>query len=153
MKKILFNTLLGFCVGITLLMLAYLGVYYIEGQETFTSLLLKLKDISILQNQLLIVGFIGAMFSFIFHFANEAKESISENHISPTKLTTTIVLVILTIVFSTLFIKNSAIFDQSIKYALLFIQSAILGFYGLFLGIQSTIDELIINKKIKEKNS
>lgn len=153
MRKILFNTLLGFCVGITFLMLTYLWIYYIEGQETFNSSILKLSDISVFQKQLLIVGFIGAMFSFIFHFANEAKESITENHISPTKLTTTIALVILTFIFSTLFIKNSGIFNQVVAYALLFVQTIIIVFYGVFQCIQSAIDELIINKKIKEKNS
>lgn len=153
MKKILFNTLLGFCVGITFLMLAYLGIYYIEGQETFASLVFKLGDVSIFQSQLLIVGFISTMLSFVFYFANEAKETIVENKISPTKLITTIILAILTFVFSTLFIKNSGIFDQAIAYALLIIEIAIIGFYSLFQCVQSAIDELIINKKIKEKNS
>lgn len=153
MKKILFNALLGFCICITILMLAYVAIYYIEGQETFTSLLLKLSDICIFQKQLLIIGFIGTLFSFVFHFANEAKETITENQTFPLQLITAIILIILTFVLSVIFIKFSGIFENVIAYILILVEVSVIGFYSLFQCIQSAIDELIINKKIKEKNS
>lgn len=152
MKKILFTTLLGFCVGVTLLMITYLGVYYIIGQETFSSLILKLSDISIFQNQLLVAGFTGAMFSFVVHLSKETKETIVGNKISPTKFIVTIISMILSLVISMHLIKNLGIFDQVMVYALLIFEIAIIGFYSLFQCIQSAIDELIINKKLKENN-
>ena len=150
MKKLLFRFIFGFSLGVTLLMLAYIGIYYIGGQEVFNSLIAKLADITIFQNQLLVVGSAGVMISFAVYLL---ERSLDEDGYTPSRMIVSLVLLLLSISISMFLIENLAVFDISIVYTLIVSEVALFAIYTIFHCIQETIDEFIINKKIKEKNS
>jgi hypothetical protein len=150
MKKLLFRFIFGFSLGVTLLMLAYIGIYYIGGQEVFNSLIAKLADITIFQNQLLVVGSAGVMISFAVYLL---ERSLDEDGYTPSRMIVSLVLLLLSISISMFLIENLAVFDKTIVYTLIVSEVALFAIYTIFHCIQETIDEFIINKKIKEKNS
>ena len=47
MKKILLKSLSGFTLGVTLLIMAYVSVYFISGENTFIAEIQKLQNIKI----------------------------------------------------------------------------------------------------------
>ena len=150
MKKILFRFIFGFSLGITLLMMSYIGIYYIGGQEVFNSLIAKLADITIFQSQLLVVGSAGVMLSFSVYLL---ERSLDEDRYTPSRMIVSLVLLLLSISISMFLIENLAVFDKTIVYTLIVSEVTLFAIYTIFHCIQETIDEFIINKKIKEKNS
>lgn len=149
MRNLLVKIILGFSLGVTLLVLSYLGIFYIAGQETFNSAILKLIDASILQNQILLTGFIGSMIGFDPYLFEKA---IEKDNKSPTSLIFPSIILILTLSVSTLFLKNRAVFDKSTSMMFVILGTLLICGYPLYRASLSAIDELILNKKIKEKN-
>ena len=149
MKKLLFRAILGFSLGITLLMVAYLGIYYIAGQELFDSVILRLSDVTVFQNQLLVVGFAGIMMAFAIHII---ENTLVEDKYSPSIAIFSIIALLLSLSISMLLIKNIGAFDEALVDMLIIISTILFALYCLLHCIQETVDEFIINKKIKEKN-
>lgn len=150
MKKLLSRIIFGFSLGVTLLVLSYIGLYYIEGQETFNTLILKLTDVTTFQNQILVVGSAGIMLSFAVYLI---EKTLEEDKQSPSKMIVSTILLMLALCVSMFLIKNLGAFDEAIVVMLIVIEVVIFALYSLFYCVQETIDEFIINKKIKEKNS
>ena len=149
MRKLLFRIIFGFSLGITLLMITYIGIYYIGGQEAFNSLMSKLTDVTILQSQLLVVGSAGTMMSFAIYLI---ERTLEEDRYTVSRMIISIILLLLSLCISMFLIKNLGVFDKTIVYTLIVSEAALFAIYSLFHCIQETIDEFIINKKIKEKN-
>ena len=150
MKKLLFRFIFGFSLGITLLMMSYIVIYYIGGQEVFNSLIAKLADITIFQSQLLVVGSAGVMLSFSVYLL---ERSLDEDRYTPSRMIVSLVLLLLSISISMFLIENLAVFDQTIVYTLIVSEVVLFAIYTIFHCIQETIDYFIFNKKIKEKNN
>ena len=150
MKKLLFKIFFGFSLGITLLMVAYIGIYYISGQETFNSIIMKLTDITIFQSQLLTAGFIGILLAFAVHLV---QTSLTEDKQSPFMIVFCMFLSIIILGISMLFMENIGSFDEVTVNILIIITVVLFVIYTLVHCMQSSIEQFIINKKIKEKNS
>ena len=56
MKKILLKSLSGFTLGVTLLIMAYVSVYFISGENTFIAEIQQLQNIKILITQVIVSG-------------------------------------------------------------------------------------------------
>lgn len=149
MKNLLVRIIFGFTIGVTLLVLSYLGIYYIAGQETFYATIFKLTDVTIFQHQILLTGFSGSMIGFALYFLEKAFEKDEK---SPTSLIVPNVTLILALVISMVLIKNISVFDKSTSMMFLILGTVLMCAYMLYRAILSTVDELILNKKIKEKN-
>lgn len=149
MRKLFVRIIFGFSLGVTLLILSYLGIYYIAGQEAYNSVILKLTDVSILQTYLLSVGFAGSMMGFALYIM---EKSIEKEEKSTFSLIPSIVALMLSMVVSMKLIKNLAILDEATYYMFGILGTVVVCSYMLLQAVQSSIDELIINKKIKEKN-
>lgn len=150
MRNLLGKIIFGFNLGVTLLVLSYLGIYYIAGQETFDSAILKLADVTILQHQISLTGFAGSMIGFALYVVEKA---IEKDEKSPTSLIVPSITLILALVISMILIKNIDVFDKSTSMMFLILGTILICAYMLYRAILSTVDELILNKKIKEKNS
>lgn len=150
MKKLLSRIIFGFSLGVTLLILSYIGLYYIEGQETFNTLILKLTNVTTFQNQILVVGSAGIMMSFAVYLI---EKTLEEDKQSPSKMIVSTILLMLALCVSMFLIKNLGVFDEATVVMLIVIECVLFALYSLFFCVQETIDEFIINKKIKEKNS
>lgn len=150
MRKLLFRIIFGFSSGVTLLVLSYLGIYYIAGNEAFNSVILKLTDVSILQAQLLSAGFAGSMMGFALYIM---EQSIEKEEKSTFSLVPSIIAFMLSLVISMGLIKNITALDEITSNMFLIVGTVVISAYMFLQLIQSSIDELILNKKIKEKNS
>lgn len=150
MRNLLVKIIIGFSFGVTLLVLSYLGIYYIAGQETFNATILKLADVTILQHQILLTGFAGSVIGFAIYVIEKAIEEKDEK--SPTSLIVPNITLILALIISSFFIKNISVFDESTSMMFVILGTVLMCAYMLYRAILSTVDELILNKKIKEKN-
>ena len=56
MKKILLKSLSGFTLGVTLLIMAYVSVYFISGENTFIAEIQQLQNIKTLITQVIVSG-------------------------------------------------------------------------------------------------
>ena len=149
MKNLLVRIIFGFTIGVTLLVLSYLGIYYIAGQETFNSTILKLADVTILQHQILLTGFAGRMIGFALYVLEKAFEKDEK---SPTSLIVPNITLILALVISSFLIINISVFDESTSMMFVILGTVLICGYSLYRASLSAIEELILNKKIKEKN-
>ena len=149
MKNLLGKIIFGFSLGVTLLVLSFLGIFYIAGQETFNLTILKLSDLNVFQTQILLAGFAGSIMRFAIYVMEKA---IDKDDKRPTSLVVPSITLLLAIVVSTEFIKSIAIFDKPTSMMLLMLDYVLICSYILYRASLSAIDELILNKKIKEKN-
>ena len=149
MRKLFVRIIFGFSLGVTLLVLSYLGIYYVAGQEAFNSVILKLTDANVLQTHLLSVGFAGSMIGFAVYIMEQSLEKEEKSTFS---LIPSIVTLLLSMVVSMKLIKNLAILDETTSYMFAILGTVVVCAYMLLQAVQSSIDELILNKKIKEKN-
>lgn len=149
MKKLLVRIFFGFSVGVTLLVLSYLGIYYVAGQDTFISVILKLTDASVLQNQILAVGFTGIMLAFAVYII---EGFIEKDNQSPTMMIVSVITLLLALVMSMYSIQNIKVFDKATYTMILIISLILICIYMLFHCAKEVIDEFILNKKLKEKN-
>ena len=150
MKKLLSRITFGFTLGITLLMITYLVLYHISGQETFYSLFSKLNNINTFQTQILIMGFCGTIISLAFYLV---ETQFSKENISTIMTVIIFSLFLLTCIISMFLIENIACFDKVVQDLLTVIGIIFFIVCGLIGCIETSINEFIINKKIKEKNS
>ena len=136
-------------ITVSLLVFSYLGIYYVAGQEAFYSVILKLTDASILQTYLLSVGFSGSMIGFTLYIMEQSMEKKEKSTFS---LIPSIIALMLSLVVSMGLIKNIATVDEATSNMFLIVGTVVICAYIFLQVIQSSIDELILNKKIKEKN-
>ena len=66
-KKILVSSLMGFPVGIALLMIAYICIYYIIGENIFRTEIGNLQNIETLISQMLTIGLSYYILFIHFH--------------------------------------------------------------------------------------
>ena len=149
MRKLFVRIIFGFSLGVTLLVFSYLGIYYVAGQEAFNSVILKLTDANVLQTHLLSIGFAGSMMGFTLYIM---EQSLKKEEKSTFSLIPSIVALLLSMVLSMKLIENLAILDEATSYMFTILGTVLICAYMLLQAVRSSIDELIINKKIKEKN-
>lgn len=149
MRKLFVRIIFGFSLGVTLLVFSYLGIYYAAGQEAFNSVLLKLTDVSVLQTHFLSVGFAGSMMGFALYIMEQSLEKEEKSTFS---LIPSIVTLLLSMLVSMKLIENLSLLDEATSYMFAILGTVVICAYILLQAVQSSVDELIINKKIKEKN-
>lgn len=158
-RKIVVHSLLGFPVGITLLMINYASVYLIAGENTFTTEIAQLQNITTLLLQLIVIGFAYYLFfinaNIIVHL-KETKSSSDKFLIEhPYKsilnllLVVAISILIMTLLDFKVFTDNIATMNI-VSFMIIFMLSSI------YICIKATIESNLIkkiNQKLKERNN
>ena len=69
----------GIAIGIAFLMLGYIGIYYLSGENIFVKEITELGKIEILQSQLLITGISGMLISLSIYYLEKTmiKEDVT----------------------------------------------------------------------------
>lgn len=158
-RKIVIRSLLGFPIGITLLMINYASVYLIAGENVFKAEISQLQNIATLVLQLIIIGWVYYLFFILISIIANLNETRSTSdkfvveHPWKTVLIMFIIIIasilIITLLNFEVFSKNMSIMNI-ITYMIVFVA------FGLYGCIKSTIEsDLIkkINKKLKERNN
>lgn len=141
--------LIGSTVGVTVLMLAYLGVYYIAGNEVFVQEISNLEQVKILQSQFAIIACIGGLLSLNVYIV----ESVRSCKKQPAyKLTGAMLLLIISFVITNLIVEYIGTFSENISNMIVIIEVVAFAGYCLIRIVKEGIDQFIINKKLKEQN-
>ena len=157
-RKILLSSLIGFPIGVTLLMIGYVCIYFISGESVFYSEISQLQNIHTLIYQLIITGFAYYLLLIAFNIIsnlNNNKNATDKYVVEhPYKsiliisLSSLFFILILTLFDINIFSENMKIMN-SIMMVLTFVLET------LIFVIRSTIENNVIkkiNQKIKERN-
>lgn len=148
--KVLIRSIVGCMSGITILMIAYLMVYYIGGQELFVSTISKLSDATLFQNQLLAVSIAGILISNLLCLFNKIYDKKDINPYS--SIFKSIFVIGLVFVVFSILILHSHLFDKAIGSCLIIIYAILYSTSTVIYCAHKEIEQYLINKKLKEKN-
>lgn len=156
-KEYFLKSILGISVGITLMMISYIGVFLIAGEDVFKFELSQIFDINILIKQLIAWGICGYLFFlevFLFYGLQNKDNNDLKEH--PYKVIFYVIasafIPMLTII---LILGNEHIFSENvgivnmIVFAFLYIIAAII---SLIKDFKDSMLVEMINRKIKERN-
>lgn len=156
-KKIFIRSVIGFPIGVTLLMLSYICVYIFLGEDTFNLELYQLHNINTFILQIVSFGIFGCTMLFSFELFNSmntpTNKNFAMNHPWKTQF---IILLDLTCEFIiAAFLLTNSIFNENIVVMNIVLALLSYTFFGIFLTIKALIQENLIrkiNQKIKKRN-
>lgn len=158
-KKILIKSLVGFPVGVMLLMLAYASMYFILGNNAFNAELNQLHNINTLITQIISVGISGYMLFVIFEIINVFENKEVENDLIKKynwKMALILLLEIILCILIAAILGSTRIFSKNISDINILILVIICVLSGLAICIKKLYETHIIkeiNQKIKERNN
>lgn len=158
-RKIVIHSLVGFPIGVTLLMINYASVYLIAGENIFKNEISQLQDISTLFLQLIIVGWAYYLLFILINVIAHLNETRSTSNKFLVKHPYKSILIMLIIMIATALILtlfNFEIFSENmaimniISFIIIFVASVVC------VCIKSAIESNLIkkiNQKLKERNT
>lgn len=161
MKKFLEIISKGIFLGLILLISAYFGIYFIAGNSAFEQEILKISDINVFSKQIItscIMGIVIWLFTeycknilFVKAKENEKEEDMKKSikNALAYSFSVCIAFMVLTICIDKILIS----FNEVIGKMIVINYFSVVCIYFLIICIIGAIDELVINKKIKEKNN
>ena len=151
MKKILLKSLSGFTLGVTLLIMAYVNVYFISGENTFIAEIQQLQNIKTLITQVIVSGIAYYLLAILLNYYKKFNEKYATSN--PYKFVfITIVLLILVMLCV---LGNTNIYSKNIEMLNIIIVVCIYALAGLIFCIRNSIDKNLVNKfnqKLQERN-
>ena len=117
LKKVLINSIIGFPIGVTLLIIAYISVYFITNENVFNTELYQLHNINILISQAISYGISGYLLFisiYILSIPQNTENRLMAEHPYKTVFTTTISFIFI-IVIIILILGNTSIFSENIS--------------------------------------
>lgn len=158
-KKILIKSLVGFPVGVMLLMLAYASMYFILGNNVFNAELNQLHNINTLLTQIISVGISGYMLFVIFEIINVFENKEVENNLIKKynwKMALIILIEIILCILIAVILGSTRIFSKNVSDINILILVIICALSGFAICIKNLYETHIIkeiNQKIKERNN
>ena len=159
-KKVFVNSLVGFTVGVTLLMVAYASIYFIAGESVFQNEIQQLQNIKTMLTQVIVTGIAYYLLFISFHiFSILQNKDLKDKYIAkhPYKCILTISLVMLVFTWIIVYmISHPKIYSENIGAVNLIILVITYALVGLVFCIKSTKESYLIkkiNRKLQERNS
>ena len=159
-KNVLVKSLVGFAVGVTLLMVAYASIYFVVGESTFQNEICQLQNIKTLITQVIVTGIAYYLLFISFHIFSilqnkELKDKYMSEH--PYRFVLTLSLALLIILWLVEYmISRKQIYSENIKTFNLIILVTIYVLVTLVFCIKCSKESYLIkkiNKKLKERDS
>lgn len=159
-KEVLVKSLVGFTVGVTLLMIAYVSVYFISGEDLFQNEIAQLQNIKTLITQIIVNGVAFYLLFISFHIFSimqnkELKEQYMKIH--PYRFVLIESIGTLIFIFTSIFmISNTHIYSENIKDLNIILLVSIYAIIGLCTILKCTVENYLlkkINQKLRERNS
>lgn len=158
-KKVLVKSLVGFTVGVTLLMIAYASVYFISGDNLFQNEIAQLQNIKTLITQIIVNGVAYYLLFISFHiFSIMQNKELKEQYmnIHPYRFVLTESIGTLLFIFISIFmISNTHIYSENIKDLNIILLVSIYAIIGLCIILKCTVENYLlekINQKLRERN-
>lgn len=158
-RKIVIYSLVGFPIGVTLLMLNYASVYLIAGENVFKTEISQLQNIATLVLQLIIIGWAYYLFFILISVIANLNETRTKSdkfvieHPYKTILIMIIIMIATALIFTLLDFK---VFSESMSMMNIITFMIVFVACVLYVCIKSAIEsDLIkkINQKLKERNN
>ena len=152
-KKIILNSLIGFPIGITILMISYINVYLIAGENTFINEIAQLQDFRTLLLQLIIIGCAYCLIFILFRVLSYFTENntISNKSLIELSWLTLSFSLILVIGFMLVgLLLGSKVFKQNMPIINLITFTVFSASALLYIAIKSAIERNIVKKINKE---
>lgn len=158
-RKIFVSSLIGFPIGVTLLMLAYISIFCISGEDIANNELTQLHNVRTLFFQVIAIGL-----TYFIVFININTISLLKNKETTNKFMSkhpyiTVILSIiisLWLILSIQLICNESLYSKNIATVNCVTIIIIYAIISLFFMIKDIIENLLVKKiniKIKEKNN
>lgn len=154
-KKVLVSSLRGFPIGVTLLMLAYVSIYFITNENVFVNEVNQLENIKTLISQTVTAGLAYCLI-FMGHNIFSNLDSVERHKKHPYQTIGTIVATFLIYILGTAILASKYVFSENIGTLNIVISILIYVTYIVYTTIKWIIEEneiRKINKKLEEKNS
>ena len=156
-KKIFTSSLIGFPIGVTLLILSYVGIYWIVGEDVANNELTQLHNIRSLVNQAMIMGL--AYFIVFVNFNTallilNRETTIKFTYKHPCISVLLLLLSILGMIIAFMLISNESIYSKNVAMLNIIIIAIIYALGCLVFMIKDVKENLLVKKiniKIKEK--
>lgn len=153
-KKVLVKSLVGFTVGVTLLMIAYASVYFLSNEDVFQNEISQLQNIKTLITQIIVNGIAYYLVFINFHiFSSLQNKELKEQYmkIHPYKFVLTGSIVILILMLIAIFmISNTHIYSVNIKDLNIILLVSVYAIIGLCIILKCTIENYLLKKLIKK---
>lgn len=132
----------GIAIGIAFLMLGYVGIYYISGEEIFIQEIALLGEIKTLQSQLLITGIAGMLIALSMYY-------IEKIMINEKAETYKIVLggIFLTVAAIIAMMLNERM-NENISDMMVVISATLVCIYAFVNGIRTLLRDVNLKKNI-----
>lgn len=159
-KKVLLKSLVGFTVGVTLLMIAYVSVYFVAGEDVFVNEIAQLQDVKILISQILFIGLAYYLLFIVFHILLILQEELTENrHVVKYHykyVVATMSSVVVVSLINIILLEKTQIYSENIGMLNIIIVVIVYALAGLYVCIRNSMQSPLIkkiNQKLKERNS
>lgn len=155
-KDLLRTSIIGFTTGVTLLLVSYIGVYFIVGESAFIEEMRQLNNITTLLVQLISIGISYSITFIIFRINMYLLDKDYASKCPHKTILSAILILVMNFVLVLDLLPNMNFYSENIGNMNIIIFVAIYGFGILGLCVKSFIEsELIkkINYKLKEKNA
>ena len=155
LKNILIKCLNGFFVGITLLMISYISIYFISGKNIFCSEISQLQNVKILIFQMLFSGLsYYLLFINFYTYLNILNDTSKAKYFSTHLFIYILFLITSTLIplLASIFIFGTQIFSKNISTMNILLCMLTYIIFSIYLFIKSIKENQIIkkiNKKIK----
>ena len=133
----------GIAIGIAFLMLGYIGIYYLSGENIFVKEITELGKIEILQSQLLITGISGMLISLSIYYLE--KTMIKED-VTTYKVVLGAILLTISGIATIILIQKM---NEGISDMMVILSAAFVSAYALLNGIRTLWYD--IKERIKPK--
>lgn len=158
-RKILVSSLVGFPIGVTLLMIAYIGLYYIAGENIFQIEVSQMQNIKTLISQVIILGLsyyiVFISFKVFSHLNNkEITDKYMTKH--PYKSISISLLSSLGFIVAITLVSLKKLFTENIATMNIIVLAVFYVICALFFLVKCTMESNLIKKintKIQERNS
>ena len=148
LKELLQKVIGAFPIGVLLLMITYVGIYFVAGQAVFESEINQLKNIETLIGQILVSGISWCILKIVFsliEFVDKKYKVVEPKVIAMLILNASLCIGLFYLNRMSIFSTNVADMNL-IVYVVVFVATSI------FVMTKKGIDKYLINKKIKELN-
>ena len=158
LRKVFVSSLIGFPVGVTLLILAYVGIYWLTGENVVNNELTQLHNIKTLVYQSMSIGL---AYFIVFVNLNTAllilntEKTTKFVHKHPCISVLLLLLSVLGMTIAFMLISNKSIYSKNVAMLNVIIITIIYALVCLVFMIKDVKENLLIkkiNNKIKDNN-
>lgn len=145
MKNLWKVILSGIAIGIAFLMLGYVGIYYLSGEEIFVKEIAELGKIETLQSELIITGICGMLIALSIYFI---EKTMTKEEVATYKVILGAIFLTVSAIITIMLIETM---NENIADMLVILSATFVSAYALLNGIRTLWYD--ISSRIKEKQT